>query len=140
MKRKLTTVSCIGGAPNLIVLLPGAYMTPEDFECNGFFDAVARRRLALDVIAVDLDLSAISGGSAVRDLHSMIIEPGRKNGYQKNMAGRHFARRTAGARLQRRHAGRCRRSLPAGALSGQQADDQRYRPRRRPVPVATETR
>ncbi len=87
MNRKLTTVSCIGGAPNLIVLLPGAYMTPEDFECNGFFDAVARRRLALDVIAVDLDLSAFSGGSAVRDLHSMIIEPGRKNGYQKIWLG-----------------------------------------------------
>jgi len=87
MNHKLRTVNCISGAPNLIVFLPGAYMTPEDFESNGFFDTVTRRRLALDVIAVDLDLSAISGGSAVRDLHSGILEPGRRHGYQKIWLG-----------------------------------------------------
>jgi hypothetical protein len=87
MNRKLRTVSRTSGAPNLIVLLPGAYMTPEDFERNGFFDAVTRRRLALDVIAVDLDLSAISDGSAVRDLHSMVIEPGRRDGYEQIWLG-----------------------------------------------------
>jgi pimeloyl-ACP methyl ester carboxylesterase len=87
MNRKLRTVSCISGAPNLIVLLPGAYMTPEDFESNGYFDAVSRRRLALDVIAVDLDLSAISGGFAISDLHRMIIELGCRHGYQKIWLG-----------------------------------------------------
>jgi len=87
MNHKLRTVSRTSGAPNLIVLLPGAYMTPEDFERNGFFDAVTRRRLALDVIAVDLDLSAISDGSAVRDLHSMVIEPGRRDGYKQIWLG-----------------------------------------------------
>jgi len=87
MNHKLRTVSRTSGAPNLIVLLPGAYMTPEDFESNGFFDAVARRRLAFDVIAVDLDSSAITGGSAISDLHGLILESGRGHGYQKIWLG-----------------------------------------------------
>ncbi|MGA8879497.1 MAG: alpha/beta fold hydrolase, partial [Azonexus sp.] len=81
------TVSRTSGAPNLMVLLPGAYMTPEDFESNGFFDTVSKRRLALDVIAVDLDLSAISGGLAISDLHRGILEPVRRHGYQKIWLG-----------------------------------------------------
>ena len=87
MNRKLRTVSCISGAPNLIVLLPGAYMMPEDFESNGFFDAVTRRRLALDVIAVDLDLSAISGGTALPAVHEEILAPARHQGYRKIWLG-----------------------------------------------------
>lgn len=87
MNHKLHKVSRTSGAPNLIVLLPGAYMTPEDFESNGFFDAISRRSLALDVIAVDLDLSAISGGSAINDLHREILEPGRRHGYRKIWLG-----------------------------------------------------
>jgi pimeloyl-ACP methyl ester carboxylesterase len=87
MSHKFHMVSRTSGAPNLIVLLPGAYMTPEDFESNGFFDVVSRRRLALDVIAVDLDSSAISGGSAIRDLHGLILESRRGHVYQKIWLG-----------------------------------------------------
>jgi pimeloyl-ACP methyl ester carboxylesterase len=87
MNHQPRTVSRTSGAPNLMVLLPGAYMTPEDFESNGFFDAVSKRRLALDVIAVDLDLSAISGGLAISDLHREVLEPERRHGYQKIWLG-----------------------------------------------------
>ena len=87
MNHNFRTVSRTSGAPNLIVLLPGAYMTPEDFESNAFFDAVSRRHLGLDVIAVDLDSSLISGGSAINDLHREILEPGRRYGYQKIWLG-----------------------------------------------------
>ncbi|MGB5207110.1 MAG: hypothetical protein WBN76_05295, partial [Azonexus sp.] len=87
MNHQPRTVSRTSGAPNQMVLLPGAYMTPEDFESNGFFDTVSKRRLALDVIAVDLDLSAISGGLALSDLHRGILEPVRRHGYQKIWLG-----------------------------------------------------
>ena len=63
MNPPLRTLRQTCGAPNLIVLLPGAYMTPEDFEKAGFFAAVSQRQLALDITAVDLDFAAISGGT-----------------------------------------------------------------------------
>jgi len=87
MSHKFHTVNRTSGAPNLIVLLPGACMTPEDFESNGFFDAVSIRRLALDVIAVDLDLSTISGGSVIGELHRLILESRRGCVYQKIWLG-----------------------------------------------------
>ena len=87
MDHKFRMVRQTIGAPNLIVLLPGAYMTPEDFESNGFFDAVSKRRLALDVIAVDLDLSLISGDSAIDDLYREILDPCCRNGYQEIWLG-----------------------------------------------------
>lgn len=78
MKPALRTLGQSSGAPTLIVLLPGAYMTPEDYEKAGFFGAVAKRKLAVDILAVDLDLSRISEGSALPALQSEILEPARR--------------------------------------------------------------
>ena len=75
------------GAPNLIVLLPGAYMTPEDFEKAGVFAAVSQRQLALDIAAVDLDFAAISDGTALPALQAEILEPARQQGYKKIWLG-----------------------------------------------------
>lgn len=87
MSQPLHTLRQTVGAPNLMVLLPGAYMTAADFEQAGFFTAVAERRLALDLIAVDLDLEAISGGSALPAVQAEIIEPARRQGYEKIWLG-----------------------------------------------------
>ncbi|WP_153130240.1 alpha/beta fold hydrolase [Dechloromonas hortensis] len=78
MKPALRTLGQSSGAPTLIVLLPGAYMTPEDYEKAGFFSAVAKRKLTVDILAVDLDLSRISEGSALPALQSEILEPARR--------------------------------------------------------------
>lgn len=78
MKPALRTLGQSSGAPTLIVLLPGAYMTPEDYEKAGFFSAVAKRKLAIDILAVDLDLSRISEGSALPALQAEILEPARR--------------------------------------------------------------
>jgi hypothetical protein len=83
MSPPLRTLRQTCGAPNLIVLLPGAYMTPEDFEKAGFFAAVSQRQLALDIAAVDLDFAAISGGTALPALQAEILEPARQQGYTK---------------------------------------------------------
>jgi pimeloyl-ACP methyl ester carboxylesterase len=72
---------------DLLVLLPGAYMTAADFVDAGFFAAAARRRLALDLVAVDLDLSAISGGTALPAVHQEILAPARHQGYRKIWLG-----------------------------------------------------
>ncbi|NJD23828.1 MAG: hypothetical protein FIB06_00310 [Betaproteobacteria bacterium] len=71
------TSGLVRGAPDLLVMLPGAYMTATDYADNGFFAAVAARRLALDVIAVDLDLAAISAGEALPPVATGVIAPAR---------------------------------------------------------------
>lgn len=75
------------GARELIVLLPGAYMTPEDFVAAGFFSAVEKSGLALDVIAVAFDLETISGGQALPALQEHILTPAREQGYQRLWLG-----------------------------------------------------
>lgn len=87
MSQSLPSLRQTRGAPNLMVLLPGAYMTAADFERAGFFSAVTQRRLELDLIAVDLDLAAISGGTALPAVQSEIIEPARRQGYEKIWLG-----------------------------------------------------
>ena len=82
MSRPLRTLRQSVGAPTLMILLPGAYMSPEDYEKSGFFSAVSRRQLALDLVAVDLDLGRISDGTALPALQAEIIAPARAQGYR----------------------------------------------------------
>lgn len=77
MNKPLRTLRHSVGAPALLVLLPGAYMTPEHFAENGFPDAADRRQLALDLVAADLDLKAVTDGSALAALHHDILVPAR---------------------------------------------------------------
>lgn len=87
MRRTLNAIGQRSGAPILLVLLPGAYMTANDLVTAGFFEAVAQRRLPLDLLAVDLDLAAISGGTALPALQTEILAPARTEGYRKVWLG-----------------------------------------------------
>lgn len=83
MNPPLRTLKQLSGASTLLILLPGAYMTPEDFQKSGFFDAVSKRHLPLDLLAVDLDFGRISEGTALPALQAEIIAPARAQGYKK---------------------------------------------------------
>ena len=87
MTLPLPTIRQTNGAPNLIVLLPGAYMRAADFVTAGFFAAVAQRQLALDMVAVDLNLAGISDGSAMAAVQAEILAPARQQGYQQIWLG-----------------------------------------------------
>lgn len=65
------------GGEHLLVLLPGAYMQPEDFVQAGFFAAVAARKLSLDLCAVALDVATLTAGEALSRLQHEILEPAR---------------------------------------------------------------
>lgn len=80
------TAGLVRGAPDLLVMLPGAYMAAADFAANGFLAAVESRRLALDVVAVDLDLASISGGEALPAIASGVLAPAR-NHYRRIWLG-----------------------------------------------------
>jgi pimeloyl-ACP methyl ester carboxylesterase len=87
MSEALRTLGRNTGAANLMVLLPGAYMQPEDFAAAGFFTALSARRLPYDLLAVDLDLEAISAGTALPALQAEILAPARRRGYAKIWLG-----------------------------------------------------
>ncbi len=72
-----------GPAGALLVLLPGAYMTPEDFLAGGVDAAPDRFDLALPA----LDLAVISGGKALAAVHAEILTPARVAGYRQLWLG-----------------------------------------------------
>lgn len=74
-------------APDLVVLLPGAYMKARDMVQAGFFAAVEERGLALDVALVDLDPGAISGGTALPAVLTQVLEPARQQGRRRIWLG-----------------------------------------------------
>ena len=64
------------GGDTLLVLLPGAYMTPEHY-AEHCFPAVAARHLAVDLQAVDLGVDAVSSGEAIPAVVEQILRPAR---------------------------------------------------------------
>ena len=75
----LRTLDLVRGSDTLLVLLPGAYMQPKDFVAAGFFAALERRELSLDLRIVALDLETITSGAALAMLQQQILDPARAN-------------------------------------------------------------
>jgi len=67
---------------SMIVFLPGAYDTPEDFQREGFTRSIRERKLAIDVVLADMNLECISDGTALSQLREEIIFPAREEGYR----------------------------------------------------------
>jgi pimeloyl-ACP methyl ester carboxylesterase len=60
--------------------LPGAYHRAQDFLDAGFAQAVSRRRMALDLVFVDLEIEHVGDRSALDQLRSDVILPARASG------------------------------------------------------------
>ena len=86
MTRALRTLRLEQNGRDLLVLLPGAYMQPEDFVTAGFFTRTEAHAPLLDLIAVDLGLDSISSGQALPLVVKEILEPARAN-YQRVWLG-----------------------------------------------------
>lgn len=65
------------GAPDLLVMLPGALMTPQHMADAGLFDAVQARDLALDLVAVDLQALQACNREALQTLDRAVLAPAR---------------------------------------------------------------
>lgn len=68
-------------ADTLLVFLPGAFLQPEEFECQGFVSAVRERHLAADVMLVDANVSYYYDQTFIERLHAGVIAPQRARGY-----------------------------------------------------------
>lgn len=86
MADALRTVSHRTGASTLLVMLPGAYMTAEDYAAR-FFPLLEQRGLTLDMLAVDLGLDAVSAGDALPAVLAQILRPARQTHRQVWLGG-----------------------------------------------------
>lgn len=70
-------------ADTLIVLLPGAYDTAEDFQRHGFAQAVQRHGVAADLVMADAHIGYYNDDLIVERLQRDIVEPARRKGYRR---------------------------------------------------------
>jgi pimeloyl-ACP methyl ester carboxylesterase len=78
MTQPLRCLRAERGAADMLVLLPGAYMRPENFVEAGFFAEVERRDLALDLCAVAVDMATVSDGRAAEAVRQQLLLPARQ--------------------------------------------------------------
>lgn len=72
------TERLLQGADALLLMLPGALMTPQHMVRAGLFDELDKRRLALDLIAPDLHAEGVDNQRALRLLEDEWLTPARK--------------------------------------------------------------
>lgn len=75
------------GASTLMVLLPGALMTPQHMVDAGMFQAVRERGLDLDLLAVNLHALGDSNHEALRVLAEEVVAPARQRYEQVWLTG-----------------------------------------------------
>ena len=68
-------------AETLLVLLPGAYDTTQDFVREGFVQAVRERGLPLDLLLPDAHIGYYNGRLIVERLLHEVVRPARAAGY-----------------------------------------------------------
>ena len=82
LDRTLEKSSCTPNADTLIVMLPGAYSHPDEFEREGFVKALNDNRLAVDVMRVDAHLGYYNNKTILDRLSEDVMAPARSKGYK----------------------------------------------------------
>jgi len=83
MATSLEKSSCARGeVDTLLVMLPGAYSAPGEFEREGFVRAVRENRIAADVMLVDAHLGYFNDKSILDRLSADVVAPARGQGYR----------------------------------------------------------
>ena len=67
----------------LMVLLPGSYSLPEEFEQEGFVRAIRRSGLAADVLLVDAHTGYYFGRTIIDRLRADVVAPALARGYRR---------------------------------------------------------
>ena len=80
------TEQLIQGGDSLLLMLPGALMTPQHMVQAGLFAELASRKLPLDLVAPDLHAEGADNRLALRTLESEWLAPARQR-YRKVWLG-----------------------------------------------------
>jgi pimeloyl-ACP methyl ester carboxylesterase len=74
-------------APVRMALIPGAYHAARDLIAAGFAAAVARRRLAVDLVLVDLEFAHVTDRSVLVALEHTVLDAARAAGCESVWIG-----------------------------------------------------
>jgi pimeloyl-ACP methyl ester carboxylesterase len=72
---------CARPATALLVMLPGAYTAPEQFQDEGFVAAVRREGIAADILLADAHVGYFENHSIAQRLAEDVLQPARAYGY-----------------------------------------------------------
>lgn len=70
-------------APTLLVMLPGAYSTPQEFVDEGFVAALRQRQLPVDVVVAGARVDHYIEGRVLQRIHDEVVAPARARGVQR---------------------------------------------------------
>lgn len=85
--KALRTVGTSGAAPQLLVMLPGVAMRPEEIFEAGLAHAIERRGLALDLLAVDISGLGLDAVDTWDALQHQVLAPARARGARVWLGG-----------------------------------------------------
>ena len=72
----------------LLIFLPGIGDLPEDYEINGFIDAVRQSEISIDMAVADLHFGYYLTRTAIERLREDVVLPAREMGYKQiSLAG-----------------------------------------------------
>ena len=74
--------SCSAKADTLLVFLPGAYSTIDEFVREGFVQEVRQRRIAADIVMADAHMAYYNQRSVIDRLEADVLVPARAAGYR----------------------------------------------------------
>ena len=74
--------SCSAKTDTLLVFLPGAYSTIDEFVREGFVQEVRQRRVAADIVMADAHMAYYNKRSVVDRLEADVLVPARAAGYR----------------------------------------------------------
>jgi pimeloyl-ACP methyl ester carboxylesterase len=74
--------SCSAKTGTLLVFLPGAYSTIDEFVREGFVQEVRQRRIAADIVMVDAHMAYYNNRTVIARLEADVLAPARAAGYR----------------------------------------------------------
>jgi pimeloyl-ACP methyl ester carboxylesterase len=86
--REVFAAAAIGSvAPTRVILMPGAYQTPEDFLHAGFWAAMRARQIAADLSLVELEAQDLTDRRPLTELRERLVLPARAQGCRRIYLG-----------------------------------------------------
>ena len=83
LRTLLEPARCAAPVRTLLVMLPGSYSLPEEFQSEGYVQIARAQHLAADLILVDAHLGYYRNRSVVDRLDQDVIAPARAQGYRR---------------------------------------------------------
>ena len=83
MRTLLEPARCTAPADTLLVMLPGSYSLPEEFQSEGFVKIARAQHLAADLRLVDAHVRYYQNRSVIDRLAEDVIRPARAQGYRQ---------------------------------------------------------